>query len=114
MAAKHVMLAVVDEAAALDGSRPLETIADWSGVGWGAVTVQMAEDLSRFHVLCTASGGAEPGPAGLPPLRRRDVGAAEGDKGPEEGAEHYPSDQLDGSRSDPDLVGGPGPEPDGF
>ena len=48
------------------------------------------------HVLCTASGGgAEPGPAGLPPLCRGDIGAAERDKGPEEGAEHDPGDQLD-------------------
>ena len=40
---------VMDEAGAIDGSRPLEQIADACGYAWGSTNVQMVEDLSRFN-----------------------------------------------------------------
>jgi len=54
MAKYHIELAVMDEAAAVDGTRPLEQIADSSGHAWGGCCVQMSEDLSHFKVLMTA------------------------------------------------------------
>jgi len=50
--AKHsIDTAVMDEAGAIDGSRPLEQIADACGYAWGSTNVQMTEDLSHFKVL---------------------------------------------------------------
>ena len=46
MAKHHIELAVMDEAAAIDGSRPLEQVADSSGIAWGSVCMQMTADLS--------------------------------------------------------------------
>jgi hypothetical protein len=39
----------MDEAAAIDGSRPLEQVADSSGIAWGGCCLQMTSDLSRFN-----------------------------------------------------------------
>ena len=49
-------LAALDEVAAMDGSRPLEQIADWCKKGWGGIVVQMAPDRRRSHVLGQWSG----------------------------------------------------------
>ena len=38
MSVQLIKLAVMDEAAAMDGSRPLEQIADSSGIGWGGTS----------------------------------------------------------------------------
>ena len=46
MAKHHIEQAVMDEAAAVDGSRPLEQIADSSGFAWGGSCVQTTADLS--------------------------------------------------------------------
>ena len=60
MAQHCIETAVMDEAAALDGSRPLEIIADACGYAWGATAVQMTEDLSRFKVLLMVGKGFTP------------------------------------------------------
>ena len=49
---KHAIeTAVFDEAAALDGSRPLEQVADACGIAWGGTLLQMSPDLASFKVL---------------------------------------------------------------
>ena len=61
LTARTIDLNAVDELAALDGSRPLEQIADWNCIGWGGVLFQMSKDLRRMNVIgqwsgaCTAS-----------------------------------------------------------
>ena len=47
MAYHMIELSVMDEAAAIDGSRPLEQIADSSGIAWGGTCLQMSRDLSN-------------------------------------------------------------------
>ena len=56
MAAHCIETAVMDEAAAIDGSRPLEQIADARGYAWGSTDVQMTHDLTRFKVLLMSIG----------------------------------------------------------
>ena len=56
LTARITKLSAFDEVAALDGSRPLEQIADWCRKGWGGIVVQMARDRNRFHVLGQWSG----------------------------------------------------------
>ena len=51
MCKHHIETAVFDEAAALDGSRPLEQVADACGIAWGGTLLQMSPDLSSFKVL---------------------------------------------------------------
>ena len=46
-----IQLSVMDEAGAIDGSRPLEQVADACGIAWGSTSVQMTPDLSSFKVL---------------------------------------------------------------
>ena len=60
--------AVPDMAAAIDGTRPLEIIADACGYGWGAVCVQMSEDLLTFNVLMIVGGGFTYAQQKWPPL----------------------------------------------
>ena len=60
MVKDHMSLAVMDEAAAMDGTRPLEQIADASGIAWGGWIVQVTTDLYRFQVLAVCSGGFTP------------------------------------------------------
>ena len=47
MMQRHICLASFDEAAAADGSCPLEQIADASGIAVGGSVLQMTRDLSR-------------------------------------------------------------------
>ena len=56
----YVYLAVLDEAAATDGTCPLELLADSSGIAWGGSAYQMVSDLSHFKVLMTAGKGLTP------------------------------------------------------
>jgi hypothetical protein len=51
MRKRCIELAVLDEAAAIDGSRPLEQVADSSGLAGGGSNFQMSEDLSSIKVL---------------------------------------------------------------
>ena len=67
MACDMIELAVMDEAAAIDGSRPLEQIADSSGIAWGGTCLQMSKDLGKFNVLMTASKGLSPALQAWPP-----------------------------------------------
>ena len=57
MAQNCIERAVMDEAGAIDGSRPLVQIADACGYAWGGTIVQMTADLSRFKVLMMVSKG---------------------------------------------------------
>ena len=59
---------VPDMAAAIDGTRPLEIVADACGYGWGAVSLQMSEDLLTFNVLMIAGGGFTEAQQKWPPL----------------------------------------------
>ena len=56
MAAHCIETAVMDEAAAIDGSRPLEQIPDARGYAWVSTDVQMTHDLTRFKVLLMSIG----------------------------------------------------------
>ena len=67
--AKHcIEAAVLDEAGAIDGSRPLEQIADACGYAWGSTNVQMTEDLTRFKVIMMTGKGFTPAQQAWPPL----------------------------------------------
>ena len=68
MCRDRMQLEVLDEAAAIDGSRPLEQIADCSGYGYGGTGLQMRADLSGFKVLYTAGIGLTPAQQAWPPL----------------------------------------------
>ena len=58
---KHaIQLSVLDEASAIDGSRPLEQVADACGIAWGSTNVQMTPDLSGFKVLMMVGKGFTP------------------------------------------------------
>jgi hypothetical protein len=59
--AKHLIeLGVMDEAAAMDGSRPLEQVGDSSGIAWGGFTFQMRPDLDGFVPLLAAGKSLTP------------------------------------------------------
>ena len=68
MASRLIELSVMDEAAAIDGSRPLEQIADSSGIAWGGSCLQMTEDLAKFNGLMVASKGQAPAQQAWPLL----------------------------------------------
>ena len=55
-----IQLSVLDEASAIDGSRPLEQVADACGIAWGSTNVQMTPDLSGFKVLLMTGKGFTP------------------------------------------------------
>ena len=65
---KHICLASFDEAAAADGSCPLEQIADASGIAVGGTVLQMTRDLSRVKVLMTHGKSLTPAQQNWPPL----------------------------------------------
>ena len=58
----------MDEARAIDGTCPLENLADCSGIAWGGTSYQMVEDLSYLKVLMTAGKGLTPAQQAWPPL----------------------------------------------
>ena len=68
MMQRHICLASFDEAAAADGSCPLEQIADASGIAVGGSVLQMTRDLSRVKVLMTHSKSLTPAQQNWPPL----------------------------------------------
>ena len=66
---KHAIhLAVMDEASAIDGSRPLEQVADACGIAWGSTNVQMLPDLTGFKVLLMTGKGFTPAQQAWPAL----------------------------------------------
>ena len=70
LACKCIGLAVLDEAAALDGSRPLEMVADCSKLGWGATLYQANATKSKLNVLGQFSGVLSDSEALWPALRQ--------------------------------------------
>jgi hypothetical protein len=68
MVKDHISLAAMDEAAAMAGTRPLDQVADASGIAWGQTIVQMTTDLSRFRVVAVCSGGLTPAQQSWSPL----------------------------------------------
>ena len=55
-----IQISTIDEASAIDGSRPLEQVADACGIAWGSTNVQMTADLSGFKVLLMTGKGFTP------------------------------------------------------
>ena len=63
-----IHLSSMDEASAIDGSRPLEQIADACGIAWGSTNVQMTPDLTGFKVLLMAGKGFTPAQQAWPAI----------------------------------------------
>ena len=63
-----IHLSTLDEASAIDGSRPLEQIADACGIAWGSTNVQMTPDLSGFKVLLMTGKGFTPAQQAWPAI----------------------------------------------
>ena len=63
-----IELSVMDEAAAIDGTRPLEQVADACGYAWGSTNVQMTSDLSGFKVLLMTGKGFTAAQQGWPAI----------------------------------------------
>ena len=61
-----IQLSVMDEAAAIDGTRPLEQVADACSIAWGATCLQMTADLASFKVLMMVGKGFTPAPQAWP------------------------------------------------
>ena len=76
MAQQAIEAGCLDEAAAIDNSRPLEQVADASGIGWGGTVLQMNEDMTTFKVLLTAGKGFTPTQQAWPPLVVRSIRSA--------------------------------------
>ena len=68
MMCDHITLAAFDEAAAADGSCPLEQVADASGIAVGGSVVQMSRDMAKHKVLMTHSKSLTPAQQNWPPL----------------------------------------------
>ena len=68
MMCDHITLAAFDEAAAADGSCPLEQVADASGIAVGCSVVQMSRDMAKLKVLMTHSKSLTPAQQNWPPL----------------------------------------------
>ena len=69
MAKHHINLAVMDEEAAINGSRPLEQIADCSGYAWGGAIVQMTGDLTGVKMLAMVGKELNPAQQAWAPLQ---------------------------------------------
>ena len=66
---KHaIQLSTIDEASAIDGSRPLEQVADACGIAWGSTNVQMTPDLTGFKVVLMTGKGFTPAQQAWPAL----------------------------------------------
>ena len=68
MMCDQITLAAFDEAAAADGSCPLEQVADASGIAVGGSAVQMSRDMAKLKVLMTRSKSLTPAQQNWPPL----------------------------------------------
>jgi hypothetical protein len=68
MAKRAIELSVLDECAAIIGTRPLEQVADCCGFALGGSALQMKPDLTGFNVLVTHSKGLLPAQQAWPPL----------------------------------------------
>ena len=61
-------MGVLDEVAAIDGTRPLEQIADSSGIAWGGMCIQMTADMGGFAPLRAAGKSLTPSQQAWDPL----------------------------------------------
>ena len=68
MMCDHITLAAFDEAAAADGSCPLEQVADACGIAVGGSVVQISRDMVKLKVLMTHSKSLTPAQENWPPL----------------------------------------------
>ena len=68
MATRAIETSVLDEAAAIEGSRPLEQIADACGYAWGSTCLQMSADLTHFNVLLMIGKSFTPAQQAWPAL----------------------------------------------
>eukprot|EP00435_Cladocopium_sp_Y103_P052926 s165_g16.t2 len=68
MTQRAIELAVLDEAGAISGERPLEQIADSSGYAIGGSALQMQADMGSFKVLAVHSKGLTPAQQAWAPL----------------------------------------------
>jgi len=68
MACNTIELSVFDPVSALEGSCPLEQVADSSGIALGGTVLQMTRDLTKFKVLLTHSKGLTPAQQAWAPL----------------------------------------------
>jgi hypothetical protein len=67
--AKHyIEMGCLDEVAAINGTRPLEQIADSSGIAWGGMCIQMTADMGGFVMLCAAGKSLTPSQQAWDPL----------------------------------------------
>ena len=70
MASVCIELATLDPAAAQDGSRPLEQVADASGIAWGGAIYQMSAAEDGYKVLLVGGAGLTSAQQKWPPLRQ--------------------------------------------
>ena len=63
-----IQLSCMDEAAAIDGSRPLDQVADACGIAWGATCLQMIAAFTSFKVLMMVGKGFTPAQQAWPAL----------------------------------------------
>ena len=99
----------MDEAGAINGSRPLEQIADACGYAWGSTNVQMKEYLSGFKVLLMTGTGFTPAQKAWPLLMLEGERPGDGKEGPEEDARPDEVAELDGPCELHEAAGG-GPQ----
>ena len=92
----HINLAVLDEAAAIDGSRPLEQIADSSGIAWGGALTLMSADMHTLKILAMVCQRASSFPAGMASLESRGLCSVRDQEKPEKNYRLFSVSVLDG------------------
>jgi len=68
LAKYFIEMGCLDEIAAISGTRPLEQIADSSGIAWGGMCIQMTPDMDGFTMLCAAGKSLTPSQQAWDPL----------------------------------------------
>ena len=68
LAKYYIEMGNLDEVAAINGTRPLEQIADSSGIAWGGMCIQMTADMGGFVMLCAAGKSLTPSQQAWDPL----------------------------------------------
>ncbi len=68
LAKYYIEMGCLDEVAAISGTRPLEQIADSTGIAWGGMCIQMTPNMDGFNVLCAAGKSLTPSQQAWDPL----------------------------------------------